>query len=249
MSLPFENAWTTKEERIDEYFNTLDYLINKYKNQINIFRSLEIDYIPGITKSFNELRNLYKLDYTIGSVHLVNNYTNPGNLWFIDGPDKKFIEGLSEIFQGNIEKAVGCYYRQIQEMISTQKPDIIGHIDKIKMNNKNRFFSEDEKWYKDLVKETLKSINLKSNNQKSIVEVNTRGIYKKRTDSLFPSTGILEQCYMLKIPITLNSDTHKPEELTNCFDESVQLLKDIGFKGIHILNDGNWKLKPFSEME
>ena len=134
-------------------------------------------------------------------------------------------------------------------MIITQKPDIIGHLDKIKMNNKNRFFSEDEKWYKDLVKETLKYIHQNSKSGIPIVEVNTRGIYKKKTQSLFPSIDILEQCYLLKIPITLNSDAHKPDELTNYFKETIQILKNIGFKGIHILNNGKWLLKPFSEIE
>lgn len=246
--LPFDNTWSTRQDRMEEYFAALDYLKNKYKQQITIFRALEIDYTPGITKSFNEYRKLYKLDYTIGSVHLVNNSSNPGNLWFIDGADKKYIQGLSEIFNDNIEQAVTCYYRQIQEMLITQKPDIIGHLDKVKMNNKNRFFSEDEKWYKDLVNQTLKCISLHSKPQNPIVEVNTRGIYKKRTDSLFPSQHILEQCYILKIPITLNSDAHSPDELTNYFPEAVQILKDIGFKGIHILNNGKWKLKPFSEL-
>ena len=70
-------------------------------------------------------------------------------LWFIDGPDKNYVIGIENIFNNDIKKAVTNYYRQIQEMVITQKPDIIGHLDKIKMNNKARFFSEDEKWYKE----------------------------------------------------------------------------------------------------
>ena len=43
-------------------------------------------------------------------------------------------------------------------MMLTQKPDIIGHFDKIKMHNQDRYFSEDEPWYRDLVMELLDTI-------------------------------------------------------------------------------------------
>ena len=33
--VPFDNTWSTKQDKIDEYFNTIDYLKNKYKHQIN----------------------------------------------------------------------------------------------------------------------------------------------------------------------------------------------------------------------
>jgi len=46
----------------------------------------------------------------------------------IDGPDITIYDnGLKEIFSGDARKAVTAYYRQIQEMIVTQKPDIVGH--------------------------------------------------------------------------------------------------------------------------
>ena len=316
--VPFENKWSTKESRLEEYAALIKSLKSKYspdlnlksqisksqipnlkslisnlksqnlksqipnpksqisnlksqnlKSTIDIFLSLEIDFIPGITKEFSVLKDKLNLDYTIGSVHLVlNKNNNPlttnnqqltTNFWFIDRPDKNYSQGLEDIFKGDIKLAVTSYYRQIQEMVITQKPDIIGHFDKVKMNNKNRYFSEDEQWYKDIVDETLKIIS--KNN--SILEVNTRGIYKKYneinlagsllsgastlrlTDFLFPSVQILEQCFKLKIPVTVNSDAHSPSELTNYFDETYQLLKDIGFKGTHEFIYDKWQLTPF----
>ncbi len=233
--LPIDNLWSMKTSIMNDYFYAINELKVKYKKKIDIYFSLEIDYIPNITTDLSALKKLYYLDYTIGSVHLVYDKKS-AELWFIDGPDKNFIEGLDKIFSGDIKKAVECYYMQTQEMILIQQPDIIGHLDKIKMNNKNRFFSVDEIWYKKLVADTLKVISKTS----SIVEVNTRGIYKKRTDYLFPSTDILEQCYTLKIPVTINSDAHTPDELTNYFDETVQILKDIGYKGIQVLKEGKW---------
>ena len=227
--VPFDNHFAIKEEKLDEYFQTIRDLKLKYKDSIQILLSLEIDYITGITKDFDEFRKQGDLDYVIGGVHLIKNQNQEG-LWFIDGPyQEKYDEGLKTVFNGHARKGVEAYYNQVLEMIATQKPDIIAHLDKIKMHNKERFFSIEEKWYKDLVWKTLKYIADETN---CIVEINTRGLYKKRCDTFFPGPEILEQIHHLNIPITLSSDAHKPTELNEYYEEAISVLKDIGFKKI-----------------
>ncbi len=234
--IPMENGFAIKDEELSTYCDTIRSLKDKYKDQIHIFLGLEIDYIPGFTKDFQDFRDQCKLDYTIGSVHLVVNPENK-QLWFIDGGNiATYDEGLQQIFNGDIQQAVKTYYQQINQMIITQKPDIIGHFDKIKMNNKNRFFTQEEKWYKDLVNGTIAVI--KENN--SIVEVNSRGLYKKRSDELFPGIPILKALYRLKIPVTISSDAHKPEELNSFFYETTVILKEIGFKTVMVFKNGKW---------
>ena len=71
-------------------------------------------------------------------------------------------------------------------MVETECPDVVGHLDKIKMQNVNgKFFKEEEKWYQEAVIKTLKTIAEKG----VIVEVNTRGVYKKATADLFVFDG------------------------------------------------------------
>jgi histidinol-phosphatase (PHP family) len=237
--VPFENNFSLKEEKMDEYFSTIRALDEKYKNRINILLSMEIDYIPGITRTFAEFSKAGNLDYTIGGVHLVRN-KEIEKLWFIDGSKQEtYDDGLQKLFNGHIRKGVEAYYNQIIEMVATQKPDIIAHLDKIKMHNKNRYFSEEEGWYKDLFWKTLKYIASESN---CIVEVNTRGLYKKRSDTFFPSPAILEQIHHLKIPVTLSSDAHHPSELNGYYVEALKLLKEIGFKEM-VCFDKNGRIK------
>jgi histidinol-phosphatase (PHP family) len=225
--VPFENKFALKEDRLDEYLQTIQNLKENYKGNIQILLSLEMDFIPGMTKDFAEFRKHGNLDYVIGGVHLIKNRDKEG-LWFIDGPlQEKFDEGLKTVFNGHARKGVEVYYNQVLEMIATQKPDIIAHLDKIKMHNKERYFSIEENWYKDLVWKILKYIAVETD---CIVEVNTRGLYKKRCDTFFPGPQILEQIHHLNIPITLSSDAHKPEELDGYYFEALNLLKDIGFK-------------------
>jgi histidinol-phosphatase (PHP family) len=225
--VPFENTFSLKEEKVQDYISTIKDLGTKYKHKINILLSMEIDFIPGITRNFAEFKSAGKLDYTIGGVHLVKNREEK-DLWFIDGARQEtYVDGLNKIFAGNPRKGVEAYYHQIIEMVVTQKPDIIAHLDKIKMHNKNRFFLENEKWYQDLVWKTLKII---ASDSDCIIEVNTRGLYKKRVDTFFPGSYILGQIHHLKIPITLSSDAHQPQELNGYFVEALQTLREIGFK-------------------
>jgi histidinol-phosphatase (PHP family) len=238
--VPFENNFAIREPELEEYVNTILRLREQYLVP-SILLALEIDFIPGITLPIEHYRKLYPFDYFIGSVHLVKNEQS-GNLWFIDGPDISIYDnGLKEIFSGDTRKAITAYYRQVQEMIITQRPDIVGHLDKIKMYNRNRFFSEEESWYVKLVEETLDL----SSNAGCVIEVNTRGIYKKRSDTLFPGKEILKKILQRNIPVTITSDAHKPQELSLGFKEARKVLIELGFKATWVMTSKSWREVPF----
>lgn len=224
--VPFENNFAIRESKLEDYFRVISALKND--PLVKVLCGIEMDYIPGMTASSGYYRNNFPVDYIIGSIHLVK---NPGNdeLWFIDGPDiSVYDDGLKTVFGGDIRLAVTAYYRQMQEMIASEQVDIIGHMDKIRMYNRDRYFSENASWYVDLVEETLQAIKKKG----SIVEVNTRGLYKKRSDSTFPGTAILKRIKELDIPVIVSSDAHKPGELSLLFDETLAELEKQGHSPI-----------------
>lgn len=239
--MPFENNFSVKDEHaLQEYALEIDDLKKKYKNQINIFRSLEIDYIPGIIADFDHFREMVRLDYTIGGVHLVRNPENE-DLWFIDGPRQEIYDrGLTQIFDDDIRQAVTTYWQQMREMVNTQQPDVVAHLDKIKMHNKNRFFTEQENWYEKQLDQTLDAIAKNG----CIVEVNTRGRYKGRSDEFFPGKFALRKIHQMGIPVTLSSDTHKPPELSKYFDQARKLLREIGFGHLMIFTQAGWSETP-----
>ncbi len=237
--LPFPNPFSLKEENVDAYIADVEQIKKQYTGQIEIYMALEMDYIPGISEDFDYWRKRCQADYLIGSVHLVK----PGatnELWFTDGPDYKiYDEGVQQFFAGDIRKAVKAFYHQTNRMIESQEFEIVGHVDKIKMHNRGRFFSEDEKWYRDLVEETLALIKRKNR----IVEVNTRGVYKKTSDSFFPDHQTLKRVKELKIPVIISSDAHHPDEINNLFDEALKRLVEFGFQEVMILKNHNWVTK------
>ena len=78
----------------------------------------------------------------------------------------------------------------------------------------------------------------------TIVEVNTRGLYKKRSDELFPGNLALKKIFEAGIPVTLNSDAHRPEELDGYFDYGRRVLKDIGFEKMMLFTEDGWVAVP-----
>lgn len=234
--LPFENPFSFRPENKLEYITLMQNLKQKYSSPISVYSGMEMDYIPGMSESFAKIKVEYKLDYLVGSVHLVRP-DNHDELWFTDGPDyRTYDQGLEELFGGDIRKAVTTYYNQLNEMIETQPFDIIGHFDKIKMHNRDRFFREDEPWYKALINETLGLIQ----DRDIIVEVNTRGIYKQRSETTYPGLDILKQIKKLHIPVMVNSDAHKPHELDGEFEYGFSLLKEAGIHEVVYFKGNGW---------
>jgi histidinol-phosphatase (PHP family) len=157
--------------------------------------------------------------------------------WEIDGTSASFKKGLEQIFKNDIRAVIARYFEITREMIDKGCPTIIGHLDKIKMQNTyGDYFGESDSWYRAEVLKTLDYIR----NSKAIVEVNTRGIYQKKS-STYPSPWILELLHHHHIPVTISSDAHHPDDLVNQFPETAEILLSIGFKEMSILLDGTWQ--------
>jgi len=228
--------FTLTEEEIPAYLNEIEHYQKKYP-QIKIFKGLECDFIPDMTKDFSYYKDIYKLDYIIGGVHLVN-VPNSQDVWFIDGPKREtYDNGIAHFFNHDIQKAVTCFWEQTFEMIETQKFDIIAHLDKIKMHNQDRFFIEDEDWYVKLVDHVVDLI-IKKN---LIVEINSRGIYRLRCKNFYPSDYILEKLAKAKTPMVISSDAHKAEELQLYYEEAKIKLRNFGVETLAVLENNIWQ--------
>lgn len=239
--MSYQVPWSIKPHRFTEYLQTIAALKAQYSGQLPIYTGLEIDYIPHVTSPARP--EFAQLDYNIGSVHYGYKHPEEGWYWEIDGTQKDYDRGIAQIYGGNIQQAVRSYFELQQEMIQTAPPQVLGHMDKVKMNNEDRFFTEDEPWYQQLVFDTIEAAAKAG----ILIEVNTRGVYKKATRYPYPSPFALARIKELNIPIVLNSDAHHPREITGYFTEAAEMLLNIGFKELHILTPQGWQPRPFTK--
>ncbi len=258
--LPFDNNFSVKEADMPRYVAEISQLKTEFKAEIDIYCGLEADYLTGVSEPFAESKEKYHLDYLIGGVHLViepalrqaqgpektkvvepaetpTQTINPDEIWFIDGPKwEVYDEGLQKFFDGDIRRAVRRFFEQSNEMIENEPFDIIAHFDKIKMHNRDRYFHEDEPWYRKLALETLDLIREKG----LIMEINTRGIYKKRYNGFYPSPWLMEEACKMGVPAIISADAHHFSEITLEFAAAEEALKKAGYRNVVNFKDGRW---------
>ncbi len=228
--LPFDNTYSITDYK--GYCNEVRALKEEYADRIEISLGLEIDYVPGMLEDFSPLIKQGGLEYTIGSIHLIpaegSAPKSADDLWMIDGSRyQTYDEGLMKHFGGDIRRGVRTYFHNENAMLERNRPTIVGHPDKIVMHNRDRYFTEDEPWYRDLALETIhliKELNL-------ICEINTRGIYKGRHADFYPGKWLIKEMKQLRIPVLVSTDAHAPEDLLRT-EGAYEYLEEIGYRDV-----------------
>lgn len=236
--LPFENAWSMNAERLNAYVNEIALLKQKYHLQIELYTSLEIDFIDGLSGVNSSLIKDLPLDYTLCSVHFLGQL-NGGSYCEVEGSTVNFMKGLEEIWQGDQDDMLKAYFLAFHNMLATSRPTIIGHLDKIKLHrdaNGESIIDVNSKTYKEEAIKCLEAIS----KTETFLEINTRAMYKKDLEEPYPSLHLLQIAHELKIPFVLNSDSHQPSELDSCFEHAAELLLKANISTVKTLRGNQW---------
>ncbi|MBN2481506.1 MAG: histidinol-phosphatase [Bacteroidales bacterium] len=239
--VPFPSHWNMPLEKLQDYLSTINRLKSRYKGHIQVYTGLEIDYIEGHWGYAGSFLKELPLDYRIGSVHYLDRLPD-GSFFCFDGKPEGFFEKIELLYKNDFKAVIRKYYHHVRQMIKYDTPDIIGHLDKIKMHNTVRkYFDENEKWYVRELEDTIDLISEK----KCIVEVNTRGLYRHDPPMLYPSQWVLEYMFEKNIPVMINSDAHHPSEIDTGYDFAAKVLHETGWDTLRILINGAWTDVPF----
>lgn len=241
--LPLQCDWVMASDQSTAYLEKITALQKEYSGQIQIYRGLEVDYIPGIMSVNHPNIQALGLDYTIGAIHFVDQFLD-GTPWCIDGNNMVFKTGLKFLFEEDIRLAVHRYYQLIREMVTNACPTIVAHLDRIKIQNaENQYWQEEENWYRNEVIKTLECIAQSD----AILELNMKTYYNHQHPTPNPSPWIINLAREMDIPMHLASDAHSPEDLIRSFGHGIQLLLQAGYKTVKILWEGSWIDVPIGE--
>lgn len=218
-------------ENMNKYLEDVKKYKSMYKEKIEIYVGIEADYYSNLNKITDKEMSL---DYRIGSVHFIRD--NKNNYFPLDSNKEGFERAINHF--GGIKEVIYRYYKNIIDMIESQSPDIIGHLDLIKkFNFDNCYFDSSEKWYCDIIDKVLDII--KKNN--CIVEINTGRVKEENLYGYYPNDMIIEKILSMNIPITINTDAHHCDRLDNYYFEIAKKLKEMGFKTVKILMDNSFR--------
>lgn len=239
--VPYPNKFALKEERLEDYCREIQGLKEKYKESIEIYLGLEIDYYPGLSGASSEKWNGLGLDFRIGSVH---DYYDAGTKKFlaVDGPLNEMEFLFEEIYKGDGLALTANFYRLVSRMLKEHQFDFLGHFDLIKKRNKGgRFFDEKSPEYKSQALTCLDDVAASG----VIMELNTGGLSRKAIDEVYPASWILNEARKRDIPIMINADAHQAAHLDACYERAEQEAKDAGYTEHWELLGGEWQAVKF----
>jgi len=236
LTLPYKNDWTMKADHIQTYLDEINRVKVLYRDKIEVLVGAEIDFFMD-KKVLNSNSHLIlpHLDYAIFSIHAVSSENDD---YSIDYTRALFMNAVNRYYKGSVSALVLDYYESIAEMakqVSGMLPAIIGHIDIIKkLNDKNVLFDEHALWYQDAMLRALQAIK-KTN---CILEVNTA--YNENEDGQYPSDIFFKYINQKNIPITINTDAHRAEDIIRGYEKTEKLLLFKGIKKMMILKNKQW---------
>lgn len=231
-----KTSWNMDSSRLEEYITLITSLKRKYADQIALYCAFETDFKLSLYQRGELMAKYPQVDYTVGSIHYVGNFED-GRPWEIDGTKETFVKGWTEIYEGDIRAVVKNYFDLSAEMLTTERPDILGHCDKIKMHH---FFDENEPWFTSRMFELLEL----AKETETIVEINTRGLYKGYTIDFYPAATWVKEAHKMGVRLQVNSDAHHLHELSAGYDKAFALLKEIGVKEVWARNGKIWHPVP-----
>ena len=239
---PFAAGWHIPPRDIPSYINDVAALKKEYAGRMDVFLGFEAEYVRGFLYPERRLLAGWGLDFVIGSVHFVpSDLSTPAPLLTVDDSAENVRRWLMECFEGDERRAVRAYFAAVRDMAAECDFDIVGHADVIRRRNRElSFFDEGAAWYRDEANKTAEAL-AKSG---KIVEINTGGIARGSTDTVYPSEEMLYVLCKNGAPITINSDAHRAETLDAAFDEARRAAKAAGYRAAMHLTKEGWREFP-----
>lgn len=240
--IPFDSPWNMKASRLKDYLAEINRIRSAYAGRIEIYAGLEVDYLEGDRGYTLDEMRAAGFDFLIGSVHYIGSFGD-GRGFCFDGQPADFFRDVEVLYENNFHAVIGSYFDKVRQMLEKDRPDVVGHLDKIRMHSTVRpYVNEEDPFYRNQVEQTLNLIAETG----CILEVNTRGLYKHEPPLLYPAAWVLESAFRRNIPVMMNSDAHHPSEIDSGFGETATLLRQIGYQSLRVLLNGTWQDRGFS---
>lgn len=201
----YSSSGRMEVEEFEGYLREIEEAREKYKNQIKIYKSVEIEYFPEASDYYRSLRE--KLDYIVLGLHSFR----------IDEDTKNYNTGWSV----ENDEHVLAYGKYMSEAIASGYFDYVAHPDLYMVNYKN--------WTEACEKSTH-LICRAAEKYKIPLEVNANGIRKTLSRSpgrlryFYPYREFWEIVAEYDIPVIIGSDTHNYEQME---DEAMELAREF----------------------
>jgi len=218
--IPLPSSCNMSALAVPDYVAEFQRLKELYAGRINLYLSMEIDYLGDRWGATNPYFDTIPLDYRLSSVHFVSTPDGEREV-DVDGRPQNFRAKMAEHFDNDIRYVVDSFYARTLAMIEKGGFDILGHFDKIGFNASSLSPGiENEPWYRRHIDNVIDAVRATD----IIVEINTKAypapvgsttaqeaVYEPR---LFPSPDVIRRLVSAGLPLAVNSDAHYSSRIT-----------------------------------
>ena len=229
-NLSYDECGIKTASDYETYLSEVEALKQKYKNQISIYRGIELE-----SRIKDELypNPDPRLDYSIGSIHW---FYLDSMCWEVDYKAEILLQAKESF--GGFRPLIESYYNEVIEFAKHSSYSITGHIDLVtKFSELNSFGFENESWYRDAALSAAESV-VKCG---KLIEINTGAISRGYRTTPYPDPFILKRLAELNAPIIVTTDCHSANNIDIKYDETVSMLPSYGFTRLYYLTDSGFK--------
>lgn len=197
---------------IEEYTSAINHAKEKYSNQIQILKGIELGLMKGTEAQCQNLIASNAFDFVIGSCHIVDNMDPYYSEFWKDRTDRDAFE---------------LYFKTLLDGIHMfDQFDTLGHMDYVVRYSPNKDSNYSVADYRDLIDEILKLIISKDIK----LEINTANL-SKGFSFPNPHTDIIRRYKELGGKyVTVGSDAHKAGNIGYGFDVVKDMVKQFNLK-------------------
>ena len=204
-----------REEDAPRYFAEVHALRDEYRGRIRVHLGVERDRLSSARRE--------DYDYVIGSAHYL---VCDGEVYAIDGSPEALRECRARHFGGSGAALAQACFRDVAEYALAFRPDIIGHFDLIRVNNRDgALYDPDDPALLSAEKEALEAIFQSG----AMLEVNTGGMARGFLDTPYPEPRLLKFWRELGGRVIVGSDSHAVSTIDYAFEQMPDYLRAAGF--------------------
>lgn len=223
--MPVETPnWALQPDQEDAYFSELATLAEE-NSDIEIRIGLEFDWLDNNKSLLTPMAHDSRLDYTIGSVHIVGNES-------ID-LSRLYWEQKSEEERNDI---IRRYWHALTAMAESNLFDIAGHLDLYKKFNIRPTCDLSHE-----INDALDAIKASD----MVVELNTAG-WVKDCKECYPHESILQACFKREIPVLISADAHTAQRVAENYNRAYDTLFRIGYRQLAYFRQRERFFLPFN---
>lgn len=233
-------GWSVEKTIIDfeRYMKALPEVAAEYEGRLNVVRGFECEVVPD--RSYIDRTQAYRsqtipdqdgaplFDYFVGSVHFVGEIP-------IDDEPKRWAEAAEA--HGGPESLAVAYYATIGRMVEALQPDVIGHLDLIKLNVSRAGYDPAAittarvMAAAEISLEAIRACN-------GILDLNTAG-WRKDLPEPYPAPWVVNLATAMGVPFCFGDDSHRPSQVGYCIERARLYLLGNGVDTItSVTSDG-----------